>query len=182
MVLRFRDDHGLKRLSAALCAPLHDQLPLRGPNVRWGGVQHGHFGFGSVLTDSGAVRGVPHNYLLMLTGILAASYGLSALGILSLFVRVRRLDNEMEDYSKLRDVDFTYEAVEKESLPKKCLVLLKVAESAGVPRKLGGGGEERLVYSRVVSFSNLMDKAMFYKVRGIRVGKVWKRVSHQGCE
>jgi len=107
----------------------------------------------------------------MLTGILAASYGISAVSIIGMFARVRRLDNEMEDYSKLRDVDFTFENIEKDTLPKKCLVLLKVAESKIVPKQLEKSQDSNLVYSKVVSFSNLMDKAMFYKVRRLTKGK-----------
>lgn len=102
------------------------------------------------------------------------------MGILALFARVRHLDNEMEDYSKLRDVDFTYEDVEKGTLPKKCLVLMRVGEMQGVPKKLEKSQDLRLVYSKVVSFSNLMDKAMFYKVRRLRVGKDWGGVCGQG--
>ena len=54
----------------------------------------------------------------MLTGILAATYGASAAGIIYMLTQVWRLDNEMVDYNNLRQTDFTYENIDKSSLPR----------------------------------------------------------------
>ena len=54
----------------------------------------------------------------MLSGVLAATYGVGAAGIVYLITQVRRLDNEMVDYNNLRQTDFTYESVDKTTLPR----------------------------------------------------------------
>lgn len=50
-------------------------------------------------------------------------------------------------------------------VPRKSLVLLKLSEGNNVEKKLESSmAEKPLLYSKVIAFSNLMDRAMFYKV------------------
>lgn len=67
--------------------------------------------------------------LIMITYILGTSYLLGAAGIGHCLLSVRRLDDELTEYTQLREQDFTFDKTDTSSLPRKSLLLIKLSKT-----------------------------------------------------
>ena len=108
----------------------------------------------------------------MLTSLFGFTYGASVLGIGYNFSRIRNIDDFTEGIKQYREYDFTYEKIDQHTLPTKSLVLVHIGNNEDnikfakqpemtVSDSIKEG--ESLLYSKVISFSNLLDPVMYYQ-------------------
>jgi hypothetical protein len=108
----------------------------------------------------------------MITTLLGGVYATTVLGCTYNMAKIRLNDDYVEEFKQLREYDFTYEKIDSDSLPKKALVHINLDDNEhnrqystdpkmGVKDALKDG--ETLVYSKVISFSNLLDPTMYYR-------------------
>jgi hypothetical protein len=115
----------------------------------------------------------------MITSALFAGYALGTGAIIYNTVRIKLQDDFENEVRKLREYDFSHEPINFEKdLPAKCIILAKynpAANPSAIEREpklkpasqldINESGEMeaplKLLFSQVVSYSNVLDKAMY---------------------
>lgn len=107
----------------------------------------------------------------MLTTILGAAYATTIAGSAYNMAKIRLNDDYVEEIKQYREYDFTYEKVDPSALPRKSIVHVKIDPNeenfqfAKEPKLQTDDSlkeNEKMLYSRVISFSNLLDPALYF--------------------
>ena len=113
----------------------------------------------------------------MITGALFSGYALGVGAIVYNITRTKMQDDFENEIRKLREYDFGHETINSEKdLPIKCIMLAKYVpeDNQHIPSKepkIKVGLDEKapaqndLIFSRVLSYSVLLDPTKYFEVR-----------------